>query len=144
MPVPMVKKRFRNYICNCQWNKRRFFLTSSFCFASAAEAVESFANSTEGQYTYSRFSNPSVDMFQNWLAALEGGEICVATASGMSAIMSVVMSVLQVGDHLVSSRSIFGSCIAVFRRKRARRPGITGGLIRLAVGLESSNDLRQD
>lgn len=56
-------------------------MTSSFCFASAAEAVESFANSTERQYTYSRFSNPSVDMFQNRLAALEGGEICVATAS---------------------------------------------------------------
>ncbi|MCX8566567.1 MAG: O-succinylhomoserine sulfhydrylase (EC 2.5.1.-) [Glomeribacter sp. 1016415] len=90
------------------------FLTSSFCFASAAEAAKSFANSTEGNYTYSRFANPSVDMFQRRLAALEGGEVCVATASGMSAIMAAVMGVLQAGDHLVSSRSIFGSTINMF------------------------------
>lgn len=90
------------------------FLTSSFCFASAAEAAQSFANSTEGNYTYSRFANPSVDMFQRRLAALEGGEVCVATASGMSAIMAAVMGVLQAGDHLVSSRSIFGSTINMF------------------------------
>ncbi|BBO60112.1 O-succinylhomoserine sulfhydrylase [Mycoavidus sp. B2-EB] len=90
------------------------FLTSSFCFASAAEAAKSFANSTEEHYTYSRFANPSVDMFQRRLAALEGGEMCVATASGMSAIMAAVMGVLQTGDHLVSSRSIFGSTINMF------------------------------
>lgn len=94
-------------------------MTSSFCFASAAEAVESFANSTEGQYTYSRFSNPSVDMFQNRLAALEGGEICVATASGMSAIMSVVMSVAAGRRSPGEFAQYFWPCIAVFRRKRA-------------------------
>ncbi|WJF91723.1 O-succinylhomoserine sulfhydrylase [Paraburkholderia bonniea] len=89
------------------------FLTSSFCFTSAAEAAERFKNS-EDFYTYSRFTNPTVTMFQDRLAALEGGEACMATASGMSAIMSVVMSALQAGDHLVSSRSLFGSTLGMF------------------------------
>ncbi|MGF6917693.1 O-acetylhomoserine/O-acetylserine sulfhydrylase-like pyridoxal-dependent enzyme [Paraburkholderia sp. 40] len=83
------------------------FLTSSFVFASAADAAERFRNS-EDYFTYSRFSNPTVSMFQDRLAALEGGEACIATASGMAAIMSVVMSTLQAGDHLVSSRALFG------------------------------------
>ncbi|MGF6504840.1 O-acetylhomoserine/O-acetylserine sulfhydrylase-like pyridoxal-dependent enzyme [Paraburkholderia sp. 32] len=64
------------------------FLTSSFVFASAADAAERFRNS-EDYFTYSRFSNPTVSMFQDRLAALEGGEACIATASGMAAIMSV-------------------------------------------------------
>ncbi|WP_153102256.1 O-succinylhomoserine sulfhydrylase [Paraburkholderia hayleyella] len=89
------------------------FLTSSFCFASAAEAAERFKN-PEDFYTYSRFTNPTVAMFQDRLAALEGGEACMATASGMSAILSVVMSALQAGDHLVSSRSLFGSTLGMF------------------------------
>ncbi|MCC8405676.1 PLP-dependent transferase [Paraburkholderia sp. MMS20-SJTN17] len=70
------------------------FLTSSFVFASAADAAERFKNS-EDYFTYSRFTNPTVSMFQDRLAALEGGEACIATASGMAAIMSVVMSTLQ-------------------------------------------------
>lgn len=89
------------------------YLTSSFCFHSAAEAAERFANSEEG-YTYSRFTNPTVSMFQSRLAALEGGEACMATASGMSAILSVALASLQSGDHLVSSRSIFGSTMTLF------------------------------
>ncbi len=89
------------------------YLTSSFCFNSAAEAAERFANSEEG-FTYSRFTNPTVSMFQSRLAALEGAESCMATASGMSAILSVVMSLLQAGDHLVSSRAIFGSTMTLF------------------------------
>jgi O-succinylhomoserine sulfhydrylase len=89
------------------------FLSSSFCFGSAAEAAERFAHAEEG-YTYSRVTNPTVTMFQNRLAALEGGEACIATASGMSAIMSVVMCALQAGDHLVSSQSIFGSTLQMF------------------------------
>jgi O-succinylhomoserine sulfhydrylase len=89
------------------------FLTSSFCFKSAAEAAERFKNS-EDFYTYSRFTNPTVTMFQDRLAALEGGEACMATASGMSAIMSVVMAALQAGDHMVSSRSLFGSTLGMF------------------------------
>ncbi|MEK6294486.1 MAG: PLP-dependent transferase, partial [Paraburkholderia tropica] len=75
------------------------YLTSSFCFGSAAEAAERFKNSETG-YTYARFTNPTVTMFQDRLAALEGGEACMATASGMAAIMSVVMSALQQGDHI--------------------------------------------
>jgi O-succinylhomoserine sulfhydrylase len=89
------------------------FLTSSFVFESAAHAAESFKNSEEA-YTYSRFTNPTVAMFQNRLAALEGGEACMATASGMAAIMSVVMCSMQQGDHLVSSKSLFGSTIGMF------------------------------
>ncbi|MDR5747912.1 O-succinylhomoserine sulfhydrylase [Caballeronia sp. LZ029] len=89
------------------------FLTSSFCFSSAAEAAERFRNSEEA-YTYSRFTNPTVTMFQNRLAALEGGEACMATASGMSAILSVVMASMQQGDHIVSSKSLFGSTIGMF------------------------------
>ncbi len=89
------------------------YLTSSFCFNSAAEAAERFANSETG-YTYARFTNPTVTMFQDRLAALEGGEACMATASGMAAIMSVVMATLQQGDHIVSSRSLFGSTLGMF------------------------------
>lgn len=89
------------------------FLTSSFCFASAAEAAQRFANAEDG-YTYSRVTNPTVAMFQKRLAALEGGEACIATASGMSAIMSVVLCALQAGDHLISSQSIFGSTLQLF------------------------------
>jgi O-succinylhomoserine sulfhydrylase len=89
------------------------FLTSSFCFSSAAEAAERFANVEDG-YTYSRVTNPTVAMFQERLAALEGGEACLATASGMSAIMSIVMGTMQAGDHLVSSQSIFGSTLQFF------------------------------
>ena len=89
------------------------FLTSSFCFSSAAEAAERFRNA-EDSYTYSRFTNPTVTMFQDRLAALEGGEACMATASGMAAILSVVMAALQAGDHIVSSRSLFGSTLGMF------------------------------
>ncbi|NLP60020.1 O-succinylhomoserine sulfhydrylase [Paraburkholderia sacchari] len=89
------------------------FLTSSFCFGSAAEAAERFKHSETG-YTYARFTNPTVTMFQDRLAALEGGEACMATASGMAAIMSVVMAALQQGDHIVSSRSLFGSTLGMF------------------------------
>jgi O-succinylhomoserine sulfhydrylase len=89
------------------------FLTSSFCFTSAAQAAERFKNS-EDYYTYSRFTNPTVTMFEERLAALEGGEACMATASGMSAILSVVMAAMQAGDHMVSSQSLFGSTLGMF------------------------------
>ncbi len=89
------------------------FLTSSFCFDSAAEAAERFAHPEAG-FTYSRVGNPSVAMFEGRLAALEGAEACLATASGMSAIMAVMMGLMSAGDHLVSSRSIFGSTMHFF------------------------------
>jgi O-succinylhomoserine sulfhydrylase len=86
------------------------FMTSSYVFDSAEQAAAVFAGQEEG-YVYSRFSNPTVDMFQRRLAALEGAESCVATASGMSAIMACFMGVLSAGDHVVSSASIFGSTV---------------------------------
>ncbi len=89
------------------------FLTSSFCFESAAQAAERFAKIEKG-FTYSRLTNPTVSMFEARLAALESAQACVATASGMSAIMAAVMGVLKAGDHLVSSRSIFGSTLNLF------------------------------
>lgn len=89
------------------------FLTSSFCFDTAEDAAEGFANAEKG-FIYSRFTNPTVAMFQDRLAALEGGEACIATSSGMSAIMTVAMAHLQAGDHVVCSRSVFGATIQLF------------------------------
>jgi O-succinylhomoserine sulfhydrylase len=89
------------------------FLTSSFVFDSAAQAAARFANQEPG-FVYSRFSNPTVTAFQERLAALEGGESCVATASGMSAILASVMGLLKGGDHVVSSSSIFGATVQLF------------------------------
>ena len=89
------------------------YLTSSFVFESAAQAAARFANEEPG-YVYSRFSNPTVTAFQERLAALEGAATCVATASGMSAILACVMGLLKGGDHLVSSSSIFGATVQLF------------------------------
>ena len=89
------------------------YLTSSFVFENAAQAAARFANEEPG-YVYSRFSNPTVTTFQERLAALEGAEACVATSSGMSAILSCVMGLLKSGDHLVSSSSIFGATVQLF------------------------------
>ncbi len=89
------------------------FLTSSFVFDSAEEIAEAFA-ATGGAYTYSRFSNPTVSMFQDRLAALEGAEACLATSSGMSAIFACCLGTLNAGDHIVSSQSIFGATVQLF------------------------------
>ncbi len=95
------------------------FTTSSFVFGSAAEAAARFDGDEPGNI-YSRFTNPTVACFEQRLAALEGGEACVATASGMSAILSTCMALLQTGDHIVSSRSIFGATNALFNKYLAR------------------------
>lgn len=84
------------------------YLTSSFVFESAEQAAACFSGAEEG-YVYARFSNPTVTAMQTRLAALEGAEACVATASGMSAIMSLVMALLQAGDHIVASNGLFGA-----------------------------------
>ncbi len=89
------------------------FLTSSYVFGSAAEAAARFAGEQPGNI-YSRFTNPTVRTFEERLAALEGGERCVATASGMSAILATCMGLMRAGDHLVSSQSIFGSTTVLF------------------------------
>ena len=86
------------------------FLTSSFVFKNAKEAADRFSRSEEGN-VYSRFTNPSVTMFEERLAALEGAEKCVATSSGMSAILACFMSLCNSGDHVVISKSIFGTSV---------------------------------
>ncbi len=89
------------------------FLTSSFVFDSAQQAAKRFSGEEPGNI-YARFTNPTVTMFQERLAALEGAEFCVATASGMSAILACVMGLLSAGDHIVASRAIFGSTVQLF------------------------------
>ena len=89
------------------------FLTSSFVFDSAAQAAARFANNEEGM-VYSRYTNPTVSMFQDRLAAMEGAETCVATASGMAAILATAMVHLKAGDHLVCSNAVFGATIQLF------------------------------
>ncbi|MBU1666629.1 MAG: O-succinylhomoserine sulfhydrylase [Gammaproteobacteria bacterium] len=89
------------------------YLTSSFVFANAAEAAARFSGAEAGPI-YARFTNPSVSMFEERLAALEGGERCVAFASGMAAILATVMGLMKAGEHVVASRSIFGSTVQLF------------------------------
>jgi O-succinylhomoserine sulfhydrylase len=89
------------------------YLTSSFVFENAAQAAARFTGGAEGNI-YSRFTNPTVTAFQERLAALEGAEGCVATASGMSAILATVMAVLKSGDHVLCSASVFGSTVQLF------------------------------
>lgn len=89
------------------------YLTSSFVFDNAAQAAARFSGELPGM-VYARFTNPTVNMLQERLAALEGGQRCIATASGMSAILATVMALLQAGDHIVSSRSIFGATQQLF------------------------------
>lgn len=89
------------------------YLTSSFVFESAAQAAARFSGEEEGN-VYARFSNPTVSAMQTRLAALEGAEACVATASGMSAILSLAMAVMQAGDHIVASNGLFGATQQLF------------------------------
>jgi len=88
-------------------------LTSSFTFDSAAQAAAMFLGEIDG-YTYSRFTNPTVSAFQQRLAAMEGAERAVATSTGMAAIQATMLTLLKTGDHIVSSRSLFGSTINLF------------------------------
>ncbi len=89
------------------------FLTSSFVFSSAAEAAARFKGEQPGPI-YARFTNPTVNMMEERLAALEGAERCVAFASGMAAILATVMGLMKAGEHIVASRSIFGSTVQLF------------------------------
>ncbi|MBS0423472.1 MAG: O-succinylhomoserine sulfhydrylase [Proteobacteria bacterium] len=89
------------------------YLTSSFVFDSAAQAAARFSGNEPGNI-YSRFTNPTVTAFEERLAVLEGAEACVATSSGMSAILACVMGLLSAGDHIVASRSLFGATVNLF------------------------------
>ena len=94
-------------------NSEPIFPTSSYVFASAAEAAARFSGEQPGNI-YARFTNPTVRTFEERLAAMEGAESCVATATGMSAIMATCIGLLKTGDHIVSSRSIFGTTTVLF------------------------------
>jgi len=89
------------------------YLTSSFVFDSAAQAAARFSGSEPGNI-YSRFTNPTVTAFEERLAVLESAETCIATSSGMSAILACVMGLLSAGDHIVASRSLFGATVNLF------------------------------
>ncbi len=95
------------------------FPTSSFVFDSAAQAAARFSGDEPGNI-YSRFTNPTVRTFERRLAAMEGGERCVATASGMAAILTACMGLLKSGDHVVCSRSVFGTTVVLFANIFAR------------------------
>lgn len=100
----------REGLARSQFNEHAeaLYLTSSYVFDSAAQAAARFSGEEEGN-VYSRFTNPTVSAFQSRLAALEGAESCVATASGMSAILSLVMALCSAGDHVVASAGLFGA-----------------------------------
>ena len=91
-----------------QEHSEPIYTTSSFVFESAEQAAARFSYEESGN-VYSRFTNPTVTVFEQRLAAMEGGQACVATASGMSAMLSICMAGLKTGDHIISSRSIFGA-----------------------------------
>jgi O-succinylhomoserine sulfhydrylase len=109
-------------------------LTTSFVYRSAAEAARRFANEEPGNI-YSRFTNPTVTMFQSRLAALEGAEACVATATGMAAVATLAMGLLKSGDHILCARGVFGTVVPLFDQILAKL-GITTTWVEL-------NDLDQ-
>ncbi|MGD8566471.1 MAG: O-succinylhomoserine sulfhydrylase [Gammaproteobacteria bacterium] len=100
-------------------NSEPIFATSSYVFESAAQAAARFAGDEPGNI-YSRFTNPTVRVFEQRLAAMEGGESCVGTASGMSAILATCLGLLKAGDHIVSSRSVFGTTVMMFNNYLAK------------------------
>lgn len=93
--------------------------TSSFVYDSAAQAAARFSGAESGN-VYSRFTNPTVSAFERRIAALEGGERCVATASGMAAILTTCLGLLNAGDHVVCSRSVFGATQVLFAKHLSR------------------------
>jgi len=102
-----------------QEHSEPIFPTSSFVYATAAEAAGRFSGELPGNI-YSRFTNPTVRTFEQRLARMEGAECCVATASGMSAILATCLGILKTGDHIVSSRSIFGTTTVLFTNFMAK------------------------
>lgn len=123
-------------------NAEPIFTTSSYVFRSAAEAAARFSGDEPGNI-YSRFTNPTVRAFEERLAALEGGESCVATASGMSAILAVCLGLLKAGDHIVSSRSIFGTSLMMFT-KYLSKFGIDTSFVPLAETEAWENAIRPE
>lgn len=106
------------------------FFTSSYVFRTAADAAATFAGDKPGN-VYSRYTNPTVHSFEERIAALEGGEQAVATSTGMSAILATVMSLCSAGDHVLVSKSVFGSTISLFE-KYFKRFGVQVNYVPLA------------
>ncbi|MEL0612948.1 O-succinylhomoserine sulfhydrylase [Marinomonas arenicola] len=96
-----------------QENSEAIFMTSSFAYASAEEAASKFSGVEDGN-VYSRFTNPTVELFEKRLANLEKGEAAIATSSGMAALMTMAYSLLSAGDRVVCSLNVFGSTIKFF------------------------------
>jgi O-succinylhomoserine sulfhydrylase len=111
----------RSGIHRSQFNEHSeaMYLTSSFVFENAAQAADRFCNNAPGNI-YSRFTNPTVTAFQERLAALEGAGACVATASGMSAILATAMATLKAGDHVVCSSGVFGATVQMLNNILAK------------------------
>ena len=118
------------------------FPTSSFTFASAKEAAARFSGDEPGNI-YSRFTNPTVRNFEQRLAALEGADRCVATSSGMAAIMSTCYALLQSGDHIVCSRSVFGTTV-VLLEKFFRKFGVETTFVNFTDFNEWENAIRPE
>src|SRR5690554_6062105 len=95
------------------------FPTSSFVYNNAAQAAARFGGQEPGNI-YSRFTNPTVQAFESRIAAMEGGERAVATASGMAAILAVCMGLLKAGDHVICSRGVFGTTNVLFQKYMAK------------------------
>jgi len=117
------------------------YLTSSFVFDDAAEAARRFSGEEEGM-VYSRYTNPTVQMLETRLAALEGAESCVSTASGMSAILAAIMSLMKTGEHIVASRSVFGATIQLFNNV-LQRFGVETTFEQRPAALWCRNDFRR-
>ncbi|MGZ4588721.1 MAG: PLP-dependent transferase, partial [Mycobacteriaceae bacterium] len=88
------------------------FLTSGFVYDTAADAEAAFSGEVD-RFVYSRYGNPTVEVFQDRLRLIEGAEACFATASGMSAVFVALAALLKAGDRVVAARSLFGSCFVI-------------------------------
>ena len=104
---------------NLREHSPAIFATSSFVYDSAEQAAAVFAEQESG-YVYSRFTNPTVEAFEKRLAEMEGADACVATASGMAAEMALLLTLLKSGDHVLASRTLFGSTISLFNNYFAK------------------------
>jgi len=89
------------------------FLTQGFVYPTAEDAEARFLKSGDDEFIYARYGNPTVAMFEDRIAAIEGAEDAFATASGMAAVNGALMALLKAGDHVVSSRALFGSCLYI-------------------------------
>ena len=107
----------RTGIHRSQFNEHSeaMYLTSSFVFDSAAQAAARFSGEEPGNI-YARFTNPTVTALEERLAAIEGAEACIATSTGMSAILTCIMGLLSTGDHIIASRSLFGATVNLFNK----------------------------